>query len=155
MISAQLIADIRQVYGLDWHGIHGVAHWARVRHIGLRLAGQTGANPNVVEIFAFIHDAQRHDDGFDPEHGERAAHLARKLLGRSLHLNAAEFDLLIYACQHHTFGHIEADITVQTCWDADRLDLGRVGIMPRAERLCTAAARDPEMLQWAYQRSRR
>ena len=24
----------------------------------------------------------------------------------------------------------EADITIQTCWDSDRLDLGRVGMMP-------------------------
>ena len=155
MISADLITDIRQVYRLNWHGIHGVAHWARVRHIGLRLAAETGANPNVVELFAFIHDAQRHDDGFDPEHGERAAHLARKLLGKSLHLNSDELDLLLYACQHHTFGHVEGDVTVLTCWDADRLDLGRVGIVPRPDRLCTAAARNPAMLQWAYQRSRR
>lgn len=155
MISAELISDIRQVYRLNWHGIHGAAHWARVRHIGLKLAQQTGANPNVVEIFAFIHDSQRHDDGFDPEHGERAAHFARKLLGKSLHLNATEFDLLLYACQHHTFGHVDGDITVLTCWDADRLDLGRVGIVPKPERLCTAAAKQSEMLEWAYRRSLR
>jgi uncharacterized protein len=42
---------------------------------------------------------------------------------------------------------------VLTCWDADRLDLGRVGIRPLAERLCTDAARQPAMLQWAYRRS--
>jgi uncharacterized protein len=45
------------------------------------------------------------------------------------------------------------DITVLTCWDADRLDLGRVGIRPAAHRLCTDAARDPAMIEWAYRRS--
>ena len=44
-------------------------------------------------------------------------------------------------------------MTVQTCWDADRLDLGRVGIRPLAERLCTDVARDPVLIEWAYQRS--
>ena len=42
-----------------------------------------------------------------------------------------------------------------TCWDADRLDLGRVGIRPDPRRLFTAAARSPELLSWAYQRSLR
>lgn len=50
-------------------------------------------------------------------------------------------------------GHTDADITVQTCWDADRLDLGRVGINPAPEKLCTIAARDPEIMEWAYERS--
>jgi uncharacterized protein len=39
--------------------------------------------------------------------------------------------------------------TIQTCWDADRLDLGRVGITPHPSRLCTEAARRPEMIRWA------
>ena len=47
----------------------------------------------------------------------------------------------------------DADITVQTCWDADRLDLGRVGIRPDPRRLCTAAARNPRMIEAAFARS--
>jgi uncharacterized protein len=43
--------------------------------------------------------------------------------------------------------------TIQACWDADRLDLGRVGTTPDPARLWTAAARDPEMFRWAGQRS--
>jgi uncharacterized protein len=44
-------------------------------------------------------------------------------------------------------GGTTADITIQTCWDADRLDLGRVGVFPDAARLCTGAAR--RLIQWA------
>ncbi|MCZ4315583.1 hypothetical protein O4H66_19430 [Comamonadaceae bacterium G21597-S1] len=40
-----------------------------------------------------------------------------------------------------------------TCCDADRLDLDRVGIRPLPERLCTAVARQPVVLEWAYRRS--
>jgi uncharacterized protein len=48
---------------------------------------------------------------------------------------------------------LQGDVTVQTCWDADRLDLGRVGIRPVASRLCTPAARAPDVIAWAYARS--
>jgi hypothetical protein len=49
---------------------------------------------------------------------------------------------------------LAGEITVQTCWDADWLDLGRVGIMPDPRYLCTIAAKQPEFLNWAYERSR-
>ena len=58
----------------------------------------------------------------------------------------------IQACDLHTEGYLEADITVQTCWDADRLDLGRVGTTPRVEKLCTEGAKDPGLLKWAVKR---
>jgi len=153
-VSKELVTAIRKSYRLDWNGIHGVAHWSRVRDIGLRLAEKTGANPLVVELFAFIHDSQRHDDGYDPEHGKRAVKFARGLRERSIiEMADAEFNLLTHACELHTFGETEGDVTVLTCWDADRLDLGRVGIVPIAEKLCTHAAKNPSMLEWAYKRS--
>ena len=43
---------------------------------------------------------------------------------------------------------------VQCCWDADRLDLGRVGIRACPDRLCTAAGRTPKIIEWAWLRSR-
>jgi hypothetical protein len=33
------------------------------------------------------------------------------------------------------------DVTIQTCWDADRLDLGRVGIRPDPARMGTEAGK--------------
>jgi uncharacterized protein len=61
-------------------------------------------------------------------------------------------ELLVRACSGHTGGTIEddQDITVLTCWDADRLDLGRVGKTIDPNRLCTAAARSPEVVASAY-----
>ena len=44
-------------------------------------------------------------------------------------------------------------MTILTCWDADRLDIGRVGIRPVADKLCTNAAKDPDFINWCYKRS--
>lgn len=142
-------------FRLDWGGIHGAPHWARVRRNGLMLAKLNDAREDVVECFALIHDIQRMHDGTDPEHGRRAADYARKLNASYLHLNAAALEMLIYACEYHSHGLIEADVTVQTCWDADRLDLGRVGIRPDPNRLSTAPAKEREVLESAYRRSLR
>ena len=92
---------------------------------------------------------ERLNDGTDPEHGPRAAEFARTLQGRAFRLSATRFKLLHAACAGHTGGRTHPDNTVRTCWDADRLDLGRVGIMPDPSYLCTAAARRPEMIFWA------
>jgi uncharacterized protein len=155
VLSPALIHAIRVQYTLPWRGIHGVTHWARVRETGLRLATHTGANAAIVELFAVLHDARRRNEGNDPGHGGRGADLAAKLRGTLIHLSDAEFSLLHAACADHTKGLIEADITIQTCWDADRLDLGRVGTVPDPARLCTTVAREPTMREWAYERSRR
>lgn len=45
------------------------------------------------------------------------------------------------------------DITIQTCWDSDRLDLGRVGVTPHPSRLCTEAAKTQDVLAWANGRA--
>ncbi|WP_229802510.1 hypothetical protein [Parahalioglobus pacificus] len=145
----------RNEFRLDWDGIHGAPHWARVRHNGLLLAEHTGANRRVVEYFAFIHDLGRHNDGYDPEHGHRAVDIARQIAGDLIEISGEELDLLVEACSGHSDGHLTADVTVMTCWDADRLDLGRVGIRPDPDRLCTAAARKSGVLNAAYERSLR
>ena len=154
-VSYQLIQLLRQEFALDWVGIHGAPHWARVKENGLRLSEATGANVKVVEAFAFLHDARRLNDGYDRHHGRRAAALARGLPDALLDLTATEVDLLAAACEGHSDGVMTADITVCTCWDADRLDLGRVGVVPDPVRLCTEAARDPAIIRWAYARSTR
>jgi uncharacterized protein len=156
MIEKQLIEVIRQQFKLDWHGIHGSAHWARVRENGLKLAETTGAKAEVVELFAFLHDSRRLNDHTDPLHGMRAAEFAATLRAQGvIALADADFDLLALACTKHSDGLTVADVTVQTCWDSDRLDLGRVGIQPQARYLCTDAARDPSVIGWAYRRSLR
>lgn len=153
MITKNYISFLRQHFALDWRGVHGAAHWARVRDNGLLLARHTQADTQVVEVFAFIHDAERRNDGSDPEHGNRAASLAADINDEFFKLSPPQMYLLMEACEGHSLGVVEADITVQTCWDADRLDLGRVGIKPLPEKLCTSAARNAAFIEKAYERS--
>ena len=153
VFSAALVARLRPRYRLDWHGIHGWAHWVRVRENGLRVAAATGADTAVVELFALFHDIARWNDAWDPAHGRRGADVAAELAGEIVGLDPGRLELLRYACTHHTDGMVEAEPTIATCWDADRLDLERVGIVPRPDRLCTDAARDPDVLRWARARS--
>ena len=93
-------------------------------------------------MFALFHDSRRINEDSDPDHGLRGAELARNLRGSHLiHLNDAQFELLREACVHHTDGSTTTDPTIGCCWDADRLDLDRVGIEPEANYLSTAAGR--------------
>lgn len=153
LITNRLMEFVRSEFRLDWDGIHGAPHWSRVRHNGLLLAKHTGANTRVVEYFSFIHDLGRENDHHDPEHGLRSAAIAERIAGDLIDVSEQELALLTEACCGHSDGHILADVTVMTCWDADRLDLGRVGIRPDPSRLCNVAARHPELLAGAYERS--
>jgi uncharacterized protein len=145
----QILQAVLEDYALPWGGDHGIAHWARVLENGLRLAGETGANVEIVQLFAVLHDSRRVNEATDPDHGPRAAEFARTLLGRLFDLPDHEFRLLHRACAGHTHERTHPDVTIQTCWDADRLDLGRVGITPHPSRLCTEVAKRPETIRWA------
>jgi uncharacterized protein len=144
-----IISAILEDYALPLGGHHGIAHWARVLENGLRLAEETGANIEVVQLFAVIHDSRRLNESTDPEHGPRAAEFAEKLRGEVFDLPDHEFALLHKACHGHTNQRFHPDVTIQTCWDSDRLDLGRVGMTPHPSRLGTDAAKRPETIKWA------
>jgi uncharacterized protein len=148
-----ILHAILEDYTLPRGGDHGVAHWARVFENGLCLAEETGAHVEVVRLFAVLHDSQRLNEGTDPDHGPRAAEFARMLRGRLFDLPEREFRLLHRACAGHTHERTHPDVTIQTCWDADRLDLGRVGIMPDPSYLCTDVAKRPATIRWADGRS--
>lgn len=147
-----LLQAILSEYSLPLTGYHGIAHWARVLENGLRLCETTGANLRVVSYFAVLHDSRRENESHDPDHGPRAAEYAVRIRERHLNISDEEFALLKRACEGHTHELTHPDVTIQTCWDSDRLDLGRVGIVPHPTRLCTAAAKHREMIDWAYGR---
>lgn len=146
-----IMRSILAGYALPTRGDHGVVHWARVLQNGRRLAEATGADAEVVMLFAVFHDARRVNQHRDDGHGQRGGDFARSLRGDLVHLDDARFELLYEACRWHTDGLLTGDPTLLACWDADRLDLGRVGIVPAPYRLCTDAAR--ALLHWAHRRA--
>ena len=123
--------------------VHGDLHWRTVGRNGLWIAGShAGVDTTVVFLFALLHDSMRENDWTDPEHGPRAAVLARELHGQGLlGASSAQLELLTYACDEHTNGLVSDDPTVGACWDADRLDLPRVGVEPDPELFSTEPAR--------------
>lgn len=132
-------------FRLDHRGVHGLAHWIRVEAIGHELARCTGADPQLITLFAFFHDVDRQDEERDPGHGARGAELAARMRGIWFDCPDAALETLQAACAGHSGGRDHPDITVRTCWDADRLDLWRLGIPPLPKRLLTDAGRDPAM----------
>ncbi len=130
-------------------GDHGLTHWARVFENGLWLCETTGGCTDVVSLFAVFHDSRRINECTDPDHGLRGAEFAAELCGELFELSDHKFELLFTACEGHTRERTHPNITVQTCWDSDRLDLGRVGITPHPRKLCTDAAKSKDMLRWA------
>ncbi len=154
MVKNELIELVQKEFKIDWDGIHGARHMARVLENGLRVAEMEGAKKDVVALFAYLHDSKRLNNSIDPEHGKRAKAFSMSLRGSLIMLKDEDFELLAYACEHHTDGLTEADVTIQTCWDADRLDLGRIGISPDPAYLCTDAAKQADIIEWAYRRSR-
>ena len=155
IISKELIHTILDQYTLPWRGIHGISHWARVFENGCQLAQANKAKVEIIQLFAIFHDIKRVNEGRDRGHGYRGAEYAASLRGKLFQLSDTDFNLLYWACTHHTDSLVEGDITVQTCWDADRLDLGRVNIRPHSKYLCTQAAQDPNLITWATQRARK
>ena len=154
-IDYQKVAEtILAQYQLPIFGRHGVSHWARVYEGGLKLSEKTGADKTIVKLFALFHDSRRENEKMDNGHGQRGAELLKSLRGSLFRLSDKQFELLYYACTHHTDGLTQADISVQTCWDADRLDLGRIGVRPDPRFLCTDAAKAFEMIEWSVARSK-
>lgn len=118
--------------------LHGPDHWERVEAHGQRLAEATaGADVAVVRLFGILHDVERENESYDPLHGRRAADLVERLNGDLFCIDDQQLALLTYCCAWHADGLTSDDPTIGCCWDADRLDLPRVGIVPERELMST------------------
>lgn len=140
---------IRQ-FQLDLMGTHGIPHWARVYRNGLLIAG---ADPDVdlevVTLFALLHDSRRENEYDDPMHGVRASRFAAQLAEEGLMpwLSKEQLTQLRGACTDHSLGFVINLPTIQACWDADRLDLGRIGVKPDLLKLGSLYSRQPGVIE--------
>lgn len=64
-------------------------------------------------------------------------------------VSTAQTDPVAKGCALHTEAGPTDDPTLGVCWDADRLNLWRVGKEPLPNYLSTPAAKDPETIEWA------
>ena len=117
--------------------IHGVEHWDRVAEFGKMLYVE-GADMDVIMAFAYLHDSERKGDGYDYNHGLDASKFVDAIRHSKLSfLDDGQISKLKRACELHTDVHRTGDITIDICFDADRMDLFRVGIIPLPERMAT------------------
>ena len=151
-LQKELLDLITRQFKLDIDSDHGLPHWKRVEEIGRYLAKYTKADPEVVYLFSYFHDSKRENEGHDPEHGRRASLFIKELYNKStnpLAISSEQLNQLVFACEHHSdSGAKSGDITVQTCWDADRLDLWRIGIVPHKHFLNTDFAKQEKVIQF-------
>lgn len=119
--------------------LHWIEHWKRVEKNGILLAkNNSEVNLKVVRYFAYLHDSCRKSDDEDLLHGKYSSKLCEKLRSTLLKdLTNQEFYQLKTACEFHTIKSYIGDITIDTCFDADRLDLTRVWIKPISEKMAT------------------
>lgn len=151
-----LVKRILDQYALKPYGSHGLLHWVRVHESGIKIASSSGADKDVVAYFALLHDSRRLNESRDPQHGPRGAALAQLLHEEGLvDLNPAQLQDLLTAIEHHNSHDRVEDmagdsITIGTCWDADRLDLPRVGTTVNPKYLYTQEAKRLANL-WDYE----
>lgn len=136
----ELFDEVVEQFRLSEHGSHGPAHWERVGQFGEEIGERTpGADLKVIRLFALLHDSQRRDEWVDPGHGPRAAEYARTLVAEGwFDLTLTQKRLLFKAIREHSDGKTTTDPTIGSCWDADRLDLDRIGVTPLPELMSTA-----------------
>ena len=113
---------VMSVFQCGPNSIHGPMHWQRVEAFGLRIAESSGADLTVVRLFALLHDSCRLNDGYDFDHGTRAAELLDRIVPTVFALDRDRLALLKQAIRLHTSGQTTEDPTIGTCWDADRLE---------------------------------
>lgn len=139
---------------LDKSG-HGPHHWFRVIDIGLTLAKnapELNIDTDVIIGFGLLHDSARTHDGHCLKHGPESLTVIRELHDL-IPLNNDQMLLLSIACVNHTSAQ-NTDFpihepTLHACFDSDRLDLWRVGILPDSRYLFLDVSKSEEIQQWA------
>lgn len=137
----ELIKNVAQ----DWiiGETHGLNHWLRVHENIIKLCQlNRGVNIDVALAFAYLHDSCRRYDGRDIKHGERAIEKVLSLRNTILNkFSDEEIEMLCDACKLHTTTLRTGSVTIDTCFDADRLDIGRVGLCPDPLKMATDGGR--------------
>ena len=121
--------------------LHGLDHSFRVWKNAQMLTGmEPTADLEVIALYSLFHDSMRLNDGADLGHGLRGFKLWERINQRlelDQFLSQRQNEQFFEACAEHSDGQRSTDPTIAVCWDADRLDLHRMGIWPDARFMST------------------
>ena len=150
--SSQIEAFVKSNSNDDhWKSvIHGLQHWQHVELFGVLMCRLSeNADEDVIRWFAYLHDCKRTNDGHDQDHGKKAADYISEIRNTYLSdLTDSQIQILKTACELHTTTHKTDDPTVNICFDADRLDLLRVGTIIDPTRLASSIG--VKLLRYPY-----
>lgn len=112
--------------------IHGSVHWRAVTAQAIWLCDTFNLSSQhrlTALLFGVFHDCRRHNEDYDPQHGQRAADA---LCDHSIfdQLTFGLQDALIKSLVLHDGGQTTDNTLLGLGWDADRSLLGRVGKIP-------------------------
>lgn len=150
---------------LDPLGYHGIPHWERVLINGLMLKQMLPdyVCEDTIFLFALFHDSKRVNEGHDILHGMRGADYFKQcfdsgfidptLLG-SESKSLSIISSVVKACSYHTLNLFDGNSKVAACYDADRLDLERVGIYPDVTKLNYQTAISKDLIYECSMRAR-
>ena len=85
IVTQPYVDFLAHQYRLSHNGFHGIEHWLRVLINGRLIAAEVGADIEVVEHFALLHDVMREDENTDFQHGNRAADFVKLIAGDWIH----------------------------------------------------------------------
>jgi putative nucleotidyltransferase with HDIG domain len=120
-------------------GLHGWPHVKRVQRLCMQLLkGMKGADSDVVEAAALLHDVGKYveKENNEVDHGRASAEMAEKFL------NSVKFDTkktaeACHAIRVHTHGEEPCSVEAKILHDADFLDkMGAVGIATLFIKAC-------------------
>jgi len=120
-------------------GLHGLSHLRRVAILSGRLASATGEDVEAAVVMGFLHDGARTDDKGGNGHAHDSAVLARQLL--KMFYPHLEADRICDAIARHADGEVTGDTLTACLWDADRLELKRIGRTIDLDLLSTRVAK--------------
>lgn len=122
-------------------GLHGIEHVRKAAENARILAG--AECPDFYDdavLGAYLHDIGRTEDGAGNLHAISGAKIAEKMLKK--HWSHLDCERIVYAIRYHADGLVSDDPLVGAIWDADRLELGRVGIPMSAVKFSTKTAKE-------------
>ncbi len=154
IIPKKILKEIIDNFYLDLdNGVHGIDHWTRVLINGIQLSERNkNINKNIIIAFAFFHDIKRTVEDKEPEHGYNGGRYLLKYKYK-INLTKEELNTCYEACVDHTNVKNHTDINIGACWDADRLDLYRVGVMPDLDYLNLEESKNKELIKETTARS--
>lgn len=145
-IDIKIYNIIREVEALSFTSleclstnIHGVQHLRQVAFLAGRFAYSLNVDYKTAIIGGYLHDCARSDDGGGNSHAHESAFLAKRII--ETNWSSTDIDKIFYAIYYHADGLNTNDPFIGCIWDADRLNLVRLGLIPKVELLSTEFAK--------------